>query len=160
MNTVKIITKYYTYHKVRRPQADCRLVVIIGRLSQLQWRHLLGKTYISSCDLSKQDGLGAHRTVGPDVWAIKEKTVRRKEPLVNPIVKPIHDNILQKHRKFKECFDVMHVKGIAFFVSIAYADRFCTEEALENRRTEMLLRVIDSIRMTYIRRGFLMNRAA
>lgn len=57
------------------------------------------------------------------------------------------------------CLDIMFVNGTPYLVSIIRTIKFCTIEALENRRSETLIEGLRKIEASYARRGFLMNQA-
>lgn len=76
------------------------------------------------------------------------------------IIRPIPSDIMDRHREVVVCFDVMYVNSSAFLVSISRAIKFCTAEALANKRNDTLLTGMKRIKAIYSRRGFMVNRAA
>lgn len=160
MNTVRENMKSYTKREVRRAEEARRLMTIIGRPSEQQMKRILDERQLKDCVIKGQDIINARNIFGPDVGSLKGKTTRRKEPHVELMTRPIPEDILQRHREVTVCFDIMFVNGTPYLVSISRAIKFCTAEALENRRSETLLEGLRRIKATYARRGFLMNRAA
>lgn len=130
------------------------------KIKELQMRRLLDKCHYRSYVVNEQDMFSAHSIFGPDVELLKRKTAERKEPLVHLILWPLPDDMLQKNKETVVCFDVMHVSGITFLVSISCVLWFCTAEMVENRGAKMLLTSTDRIRMPYARRRSLVNIVA
>lgn len=159
VSTVAENVKSFTRREVKRAEAARRLMAIIGRPSETQMCDILNGRQLSNCDVKAQDVINARRIFGPDVGSLKGKTVRQKEPHVELSITPIPEDIMERHRQLVVCFDIMYVNGIAFLVSISRALKFCTAEALANRKAETILTGMQRIKTTYSRRGFLVNRA-
>lgn len=160
VNTVKENIKSYTKREVKRAQEARRLMAIIGRPSEHQLATILNQRQLANSTVTAQDVINARKIFGPDIGSIKGKTVRRREPHVEIIIRPIPSDIMNRHREVVVCFDVMYVNNIAFLVSISRAIKFCTAEALANRRADTLITGIKRIKAIYSRRGFVVNRAA
>lgn len=160
VNTVDENAKSYTKREVKRAKQARKLMAIIGRPSEKQMIQILDERQLQNCDTSSQDVVNARNILGPDVGSLKGKTVRRRESHVNLTVRPISEDIMNRHKEVVICFDVMYVNSIAFLVSISRAIKFRTAEALQNRRSETLLTGLRRIKMIYARRGFIVNRAA
>lgn len=92
--------------------------------------------------------------------ALRGKTVRRNEPHVDLVQRLIPDGVLQRHKEVTICFDVMFANEIAFLVSGCRYIKFCTAEALENRRNETMLTGLKRVKMVYARRGLIVSQAA
>lgn len=159
VNTVKENSESYTKREVKRATESRRLMSIIGRPSERQMIDIINKRLIPNCTVTEQDITNAREIFGPDVGSLKGKTVRRKEPHVELRVRPIPDDIMKRHREVVVCFDVMYVNNITFLVSISRALKFCTAEALANRRAATLLIGMSRIKASYATRGFTANRA-
>ena len=70
--------------------------------------------------------MNARRIFGPDVSSLKDKTVSRKEALVELTMIPIPSDVMQRHKDIILCFDIMYINRIAFLVSISRSVKFCT----------------------------------
>lgn len=64
------------------------------------------------------------------------------------------------HREVIQCFDVMFLNRISFLLSISRDIIFCTAETLKNIPDTTMVAMIRKIKMTYGRRGFIVNQAA
>lgn len=158
VNTVKQNRESYTKREYNRAKEARRLMTIIGRPSERQMREIVNKRLIPNCMVTEQDIINASQIFGPDVGALKGKTGRTKEPHVSMEVRPIPPELMERHREVVLCIDVMYVNNIAFLVSVSRAIRFCTAEALANRRNETLLVGMSRIKAAYSTRGFMANR--
>lgn len=158
-STVEEIKTSYTRREVKRAEAARRLMAIICRPSENKMYNILDQRQLSKCCINSQDVKNPRKIFGPDVVPLKGKTVRRKEAHVELISRPIPADLMQRNLEVTVCFDVMYLNGIAFLISISRALKFCTAEALENRKGDTLLTGIKRIKMIYARRGFLANRA-
>jgi len=154
VNTVEENKKEYTRREVKRATEARRLMAIIGRPSETRMRQIIAERQLRNCDISEQDVRNALSIFGPDLGSLKGKTTRRGEPHVALEMRPIPEDIMQRHSDVVVAFDVMYVNGIAFAVSISRAIKFGTAEAIANRKAETLLTSIKRIQMTYAKRGF------
>lgn len=160
VTTVSENMKSFTKREVKKAREARRLMEIIGRPNENHMRHIVMNNQLRNCNVTDQDIRNAHDIFGPDIGSLKGKTTRRGEPHVDLSMQPIPQEIVTRHREVVICFDVMYVNGIPFAVSISRAIKFCTVEALENRKAETLLTSLKRIRATYARRGFLANMIA
>lgn len=160
ISTVKENSQSYTRREVKRAREARRLMAIIGRPTEKRMLEIVSKRLLPNCPVTGQDVVNARNIFGPDVGSLKGKTVRRPEQHVELKLMQIPNDIMERHREVVICFDVMFVNGVSFLVSISRAIKFCTAEALANRRGATLLVGLKRIKSTYSRRGFLVNRAA
>lgn len=160
VNTVDENKKSFTKREIRRAEAARRLQITIGRPTDKQLNDILDQNHLYGCDVRSQDVNNARKIFGPDVGSLKGKTVRRKEQHVDLTSVPIPPDIMERHREVQVCFDVMFINGIAFAISISRNIKFCTAEALEDRRDATLLASLQKIKMVYARRGFLVSNVS
>lgn len=160
VSTVDENKKSFTRREVKKAEAARRLMAVIGRPGEHQMYDILDKRQLLNCNINSQDVRNARSIFGPEVGSLKGKTVRTKEAHVELTSRPIPSGVMYRHREVTVCFDVMYINGTAFLVSISRALKFCTAEAIQNRRIDTLLVGIKRIKMTYARRGFVVNKAA
>lgn len=159
VSTVKDNLGAYTRREIKRATEARRLMQIIGRPSEQQLRRILDQNQLRNCGIHSQDVNNARNIFGPDAGSLRGKTVRRSEPHVDLVQRPIPDGILERHREATVCFDVMYVSNIPFLVSTSRYIKFHTAEALLNRKSETLMAGLKRVKMIYARRGFVMNQA-
>lgn len=104
--------------------------------------------------------INARTIFGKDIWSLKGKTARRKESHVELQLRMIPAEIMEHHREVVVCIDLMHLNGIPFAISISRALKLCTAEALVDQHSTTLLGSLKRVKMTYARRGFIMNQVA
>lgn len=160
VSTVEQNKQEYTRREVRRAGKARRLLAIIGRPSEQKLMQIVRNGQLRNCDISEQDIKNARHIFGPDVGSMKGKTTRRKEGHVEMKMRPVPASLMERHKEVIVCFDLMYLNGTAFLVSISRGIRFCTAEAVDNRRSDTILTGLKRIKMIYARRGFLVNRIA
>lgn len=160
VTTVKENPESYTSREIKRATQARRLMAIIGRPSDHRMRQILSKKKLLNFEVAEDDVRNALNIYGPDLGSLKGKTTRRSEPHVKLKTRPIPPEIMKCHREVVACFDVMFVNSIALAVSISRMLKFGTAEALKNRKTETLMKSINRIQASYVRRGFLVKQVA
>lgn len=159
VSTVAENVKSFTKREVKRAEQARRLMAVIGRPSESKMCTILNNRQLMNSDACVQDVINARLIFGPDVGSLKGKTVREKEPHVDITITPIPTELMERHRHVVVCFDIMYVNRVVFLVSISRALKFCTAEALKNRRIDTILTGMQRIKTVYTRRGFVMDRA-
>ena len=159
ISTVEGNKQNYTRREIKRAQDARRLMEIIGRPSERELCRILEARQLKNCETTEQDVMNATDMFGPDVASLKGKTTRQKVRHVELNTRPIPLKIMERHREVKVCFDIMHLNGIGFAVSISRTIKFVTAQALENRRAETIFASLRHINMTYGRRGFLSTKS-
>jgi hypothetical protein len=107
--------------------------------------------------MGRSDILAAEAIFGPNVNALKGKTVRHGEFHVKSDILPIPRNILSLYHEVTLCIDIMYVNKIAFLVTISRNIKFATIELLANCQEETIGKSVTNVMQLYGSRGFLVN---
>lgn len=145
---------------MRRAEAARRLQQTIGRQSNRRLKEALASRALGNCDATEEDVNNAGLIFVPDVGALKGKTVRLKADHVDLRFSPVPSELLRRHKAETVFFDVMYVQGMPFLSAIIRGLKFCTAQALENRRDGTILECLEKINNISDPRCFVVMRAA
>lgn len=129
-NTVDQNLESFTKRDIKRAKQARRLMAILGRPSEQQFKKIIGRRQLMNCETTEQDNV--HNIYGPDVGSLKGKTTRQAQPHVELNTRPVTPDFLERHRKVTVCFDLMYINSMPFEVSVSWAIKFVTAEAIEN----------------------------
>lgn len=146
--------------QVRQAEAARRLQQTIGRPSDRRLKQVIAARALPNCTVTAQDVDNARLIFGPDIGSLKGKTVRKKADHVDLRLSSVPSELIRRHKAVAICFDVMYVQAIPFLVSISRSLKFCTVQALANRRDGTILECLKKIAQLYKARGFVVMRAA
>ena len=142
----------YTQCTIQRAQDARRFQNIImrprsGELMDVAVTHLKG------CSITRGDVIAAEDIIGPNLGALKGKTVSRPGQHVWTGIDPVPYKILNTHRSIALAIDIMFVNSVAFLLTTSHNLKFGTVEALENRQVTTIVRELKTIERLYHQRG-------
>ena len=111
-------------------------------------------THLRDCPVKRSDIAAAEDIFGPNLGALKGKTVWRPNPHVNMGTDGVPPEIMQTHQSIILAIDIMFINKIAFFVTISRNLKFATIEALLNRQIPTIIQRLKSVTALYRHRGF------
>ncbi len=125
---------------------------MIGRPSQQQFEFILNNNLIRNCPVTVNDAWRALIIYGPDVPAIKGKTIKPVHvPTTIPSSVPLP--ILSDHGIVTLCI-VFFMQGLPFFHTVSRKLKFCTVSAVKNLKKETILSKMNLVLALYRSRGF------
>jgi hypothetical protein len=156
VNTVEDNKTRYTKAECDRAALARDLQIKIGRPSTRDFIKYVTKNLLPNCPVTKRDIEAAEAIFGPDVGSLKGKTVRRPPVKVDTTeaYTPLPRSVFERYQVVTLCADVMHVNGVAFFVSRSRNIRFGTVEAIPNLKKDTLLKSIKQVMAVYHAGGF------
>ena len=115
---------------------------------------LLKYNLIKNCDVSIQEVEIAERIFGPDIAALKGKSVRRNPNQVLDDWIEIPEELREIYYDLVLCVDLMFVNGIPFLTAIDRTIRYRSVVPLENRTKEQLYKALDVVLRMYNEAGY------
>jgi len=101
-----------------------RLYHIVGCPTVENFKHILRQNIIKNCPVTVEDVNIAEKIFGPDIGALKGKTVRKAPIRVKEDLVEIPPEIYDKHKDIVYCMDIMYVNGMPMLTGIDRSIRF------------------------------------
>ena len=109
---------------------------------------------IRNCTITLDDIKVAEKIWGPDLDALKGKTVRKKPPKVMEDLMKVPPLILKLYRDVFLTADIFFVNAIPFFISLSRKIDFTGTSHMRDRKLQTIFENFLSIYRFYLRRGF------
>ena len=132
---------------------------IIGRPTTRAFIYFIKNNLLPNCPMNRRDILRAEQIFGPDIGALKGKTVRRQPPRVEVEEVPIPPTIHQHYQEVTLACDIMYVNKIPFLMSVSRHLRFGTAQHIKNPQGTTIFNGIRAIHQIYLQRGFRIHNA-
>ena len=142
VNTVRDNKKHITNNDYLQAVRARELQVMIGRPSDKDLIKILKTTSLPNCPVMPRDVIIANKVFGPDVGALKGKTIRRGPPIVDSPVSVDTASILEHYGEITLCVDLMYVNKVPLLVTLSRNIKFGTMEAVADRKEATLLKCI------------------
>ena len=113
---------------------------------------------IPNCPVTRADIIAAENIYGPNINALKGKTVKRPGVQVKPEIDNVPPEILAEHKSITLEVDIMFVNKMPFLITTSRKLRFGTAEHLPNRQHTTVVKAIQRVVSIYHRRGFNIRR--
>ena len=132
---------------------------IIGRPTTRAFIHFIENNLLPNCPVNCRDVLRAEQIFGPDIGALKGKTVRQQPPRVEVEEVSLPATIQQHYQEVTLACDIMYVNKIPFLMSVSRHIRFGTAQHIKNQQGETIFNGIRAIHQIYLQRGFQIRNA-
>ena len=146
----------YTHRALQCAHAARRFQNIIMRPGARQLMDV-AVTHLKGCPLTKGDVQAAEDIYGPNLGALKGKTVDHPNPHVPAGVDHVPNAIMDVHHSVTLAIDVMFINKVAFLITTSHNLKFGTVEALSNRQITTVMAKLKSVCQIYHHRGFRIN---
>jgi hypothetical protein len=156
VNTVEDCKEEYTKHEYRDALLARKIQNIIMFPGVRQFTKIADSKLIPNCQIGRVDIAVAERIFGPNLGALKGKTVNRPSVPVAGCIEGVPPSILEWYQQVVVSIDIMFVNKIPFFITVSRGLHFGTVENLLNRRTTTVAAALNKVRMIYRQRGFKM----
>ena len=153
INTVAGQADKYTQRAIQGAKSARRFQNIVMRPGQRDMMEI-AITHLRDCPVKRADIAAAEDIFGPNLGALKGKTVWRPNPHVAMGVDGVPPEIIQAHRSIILTMDIMFINKVAFLVTISRNLKFGTVEALPNRQIPTITQRLRSVVALYRHRGF------
>ena len=106
-------------------------------------------SHLKGCPVTKADVKAAEDIYGPNLGALKGKTVARPNPHVPAGVDHVPTSIMDVHRSITLAIDVMFINKVAFLITTSRNLKFGTVEAISNRQITTIIAKLRSVCQVY-----------
>jgi Reverse transcriptase (RNA-dependent DNA polymerase) len=138
----------YTRRQVDAADLAKRVYSLIGRPSHATFTKMIRENQLDGCPITVDDANRALKIYGPDVTALRGKTVRRQvEHIPSNQVDPVLTSILKAHGNITLCLDILFVDGLVFVTTVSRNLHFITIDNIPSRHIEKC--VIPSFKKVY-----------
>ena len=111
-------------------------------------------SHLKGCPLTKADIQAAEDIYGPNLGALKGKTVDRPNPHVPAGVDHVPTTIMDTHHSVTLAIDIMFINKVSFLITTSRNLKFGTVEAISNRQVTTIVAKLKSVCQIYHHRGF------
>ena len=143
----------YTHRALQRACVTRHFQNIIMRPGARQLMDV-AVSHLKGCPVTKADVKAAEDIYGPNLGALKGKTVARPNPHVPAGVDQGPTPIMDMHHSVTLAIDVMFINKIAFLITTSRNLKFGTVEAITNRQITTIIAKLWSVCQIYHHRGF------
>ena len=157
LNTVEENKKLYTKRQVARAEEARKLYQVIGYPSLRDYKHIIQTNQIKNCPVTIEDINISEKIFGPDVYAIKGKSVRKKPKVVVNDYIEIPRELIQAHKGIILCADIMFIDQVGFLVTMSKHIKFITIRYIPDRKKDTLLEAFDATFIKYNNAGFVIK---
>jgi hypothetical protein len=127
----------FTNRQVNDADLAKRVYAMVGRPSHATFLKMIRENMIDGCPITVDDANRALKIYGPDVSALRGKTVRRQvEHVPSNQVDPVLHSILKEHSDVTICLDILYVDGLVFVATVSRNLHFITIEYIPTRNIE------------------------
>jgi hypothetical protein len=147
--TVKGESAHFSAIDCRRAAKVCNLQKVLACPNDIDLANAVEHNIIGNNPFTRRDICIAKKIFGPDVPAMKGKTVKRKSKMPREDdVSDIPPNIIKEYSNVHLSIDVMHVNGIKFLIShskhIGLLQTYCVRKNNREAILECILKMIQT----------------
>ena len=144
----------YTAHDIKQADRARQFQHITGQPIK-KILHAVDNNILQKLPILREDFIMAEDIYGPIIPHLKGKTVRRNIQHVEPVkITSVPKNILDKYKEVTICYDLMHINGIGFIITISRHIMFATGSTIKKRTVEHIADGITLVHKLYLQRGF------
>ena len=145
LTTVEANKALYTKRQIAGAEKARALYQVIGYPSLRDFLHLLQTNQIKNCPVTVEDVKICQKIYGPDVYALKGKTVRHKPRVVINDYLDIPRELISAHQGIILFADVMFIDGVPTMVTLSKNVRLITITYIPLRDKDTLLWALDDV---------------
>ena len=150
------LTKY-TKRNVDQAKKTQRFQVMFNNISAKKLLYIVDNNMVKGLPITRQDVKLAEEIYGPNIYALKGKTVNRKIDHVFAPVTDISKQLLKEYKNITLCTDVMFVNGIKFLLTVSRHIDFVTAEYVPSKKYSGYIKPIEMVYNIYAARGFVVT---
>ena len=111
-------------------------------------------SHLKGCPIIQADILAAEDIYGPNLSALKGKTVAHPNPHVHTGMDPVPPDLMKIHHHITLTIDIMFINEVPFLMTMARDLKLGTVEALSNRQVPTIIHHLSAVVRLYKNQGF------
>ena len=144
----------YTQRQIRQANRARSLYHIVGAPTVENFKKVLRQNIVTNCPITYKDANTAEAIFGPDVSALKGKTVRDRPLVVREDNIEIPAEIMRHGDKLTLCMDIIFINGAPMLTTIDKTVKFRGLVALKNRTANTMYKALGRVLRQYDIGGF------
>ena len=154
VNTVSAVKTKLSKRALKDAALARRVQNIIMYPGEQAYAKIVDHNLLPNCPVTRADIVTAAKLYGPNINALKGKTVKRSAMSVKGQIADVPPEILTEHQSVTLEIDIMFVNKMPFLITTSRKLRFGTVEHIANRQHPTIAHGITKVVNTYQRRGF------
>lgn len=152
--TVEEREQQFTKRQLDDARTAIRFYHRIGHPGLQQYVKLLNMSYFRNCPITSADASRAQYIYGPDIFALKAKTVRAPTAHIPTQIPYVPEALLSLHRNVHLCVDIVQIEGLYFLITISRNICFRTIHDLTRPDKVNLLKALQDAINIYSKGGY------
>ena len=144
----------YTKQQIEQARRARKLYGMIGYPSVVDFKNSVKNNLINNCPITIQDIVAAEKIYGPDIAALKGKTVRTEPLRVNTEIIAVPERIKKLHHNVILGGDIIFVNGHPFLTTFSNNIKLTTVEYMANRNVKTIMNGLTKVINLYNSCGF------
>ena len=154
VSTVAEKMSKYTRKQIKQAEVAKALYGKVSYPSLRDFKWAVKANMIKNCPVTTQDIDTMWDVWGPDLHALKGKTVRQKSTVVKRDIIKVPREFMKLHSQVELQVDIFFVNGIPFFISLSKKIYYTAVSHLPDRKVESIMKAYKMIHVFYMQRGF------
>jgi hypothetical protein len=157
INTVQENMMKYSRRQIDRANKAKELYAIVGYPSIADFKNMIKFGLITNCPVTLEDINIATDIYGPDIAALKGKTVHKKPLPERADFIKVPRELMKIHKHVQLVADVLFVNKMPMVLTISINIDFTTIEPISSRNIKLLAKAFDHVTEYYGKRGFIID---
>ena len=155
VQTVKDNENAFTKRQVQQARLARQLYTLLGRPSHDNFLKFVRNNYLKNCPIDVDDANRSIRIYGPDIPALRCKTVRSQtHHVIVPEISPVPEEILRDHPNIHLCTDICFINIVPFLITISRTIKLRTVDHIRDVQQETVIKSLQHVIKIYTSRGF------
>ena len=134
LNTVEENKCMYSKRQVARAEEARNLYHVIGYPSVRDFKHIIQTNQLKNCPVTVEYINNSEKIFGPDVYALKGKSTRKKPKVVVNDYVEIPRELIEAHQGVEICADIIFIDKVPMLVTLSKNIRFITLARIHSRQ--------------------------
>ena len=157
LNTVEENKSVHSKKQIARAEAARHLCQVIGYPSIADFKNVIQMNQIKNCPVTIEDINICEKIFGPDIYALKGKSVRKKPKVVVNDYVEIPPELIKAQQKVTMFADIMYIDGVPLLATLTENIRVATTTHLINKEAPTLMEALDAIFIKYNNASFIIK---
>ena len=155
VQTVKDNENAFTKRQVQQARLARQIYALLGRPSHDDFTKFVRNNSLKNCPIDVEDASRSIRIYGPDIPALRGKTVRvQPSHVIVPEISPVPEEILRDHPNIHLCTDICFVNNVSILTTISRHIKLRTVDHLRDIQQDSVIKSLKQVIKIYTSRGF------